>query len=52
MKSPIGWPYDLAGAGSAILIGLGASSWLVGIGVLLGITAIRCAVDSAAGQKE
>jgi len=51
IKSPLRWAYDLAGAGSAILIGLGTQSWLIGFGVLLGIAAVRCAVDLAVGQE-
>ena len=51
MKSPLHWGYDLSGAGSAVLIGLGTSSWLIGFGVLLGIAAIHCAIDLAAGQE-
>ena len=42
------WVYDLSGFASAILIGLGAASWLVGIGILLGFAAIHAAIEEAA----
>ncbi len=44
-RKTLAWVYDVAGFASAILIGLGTSSWLVGIGVLLGFAAIHAATE-------